>query len=214
MVIRRAIGLKKDEYFIDRKHVSKTEVASLLETSGISKANPYNIVPQNKVNVLTTMKDENRLDMLKDIAGTKIYDERRAESTQLMQETADKESKVVESIKYIDSRLGELEEEKEELVQAQTLEKKRKVLEYTYYDKELRKAKSELDKMDAHRSETSKDSAASSKHEEELVRDAKEAERKLKATKSELARAQSEWQVSPAGTATPPPQHPISTDLN
>ena len=27
LVLKRAIGLKKDEYFIDRKHVTKTEVA-------------------------------------------------------------------------------------------------------------------------------------------------------------------------------------------
>ena len=97
VVIRRVIGLKKDEYFIDRKHCSKNEVRrqralgahtrsresgasgrarcvqwprphdraltrvhpssllaslslsqliALLETSGISRANPYNIVPQ------------------------------------------------------------------------------------------------------------------------------------------------------------------------
>ena len=26
LVLKRAIGLKKDEYFIDRKHVTKTEV--------------------------------------------------------------------------------------------------------------------------------------------------------------------------------------------
>ena len=65
VVLRRSIGLKKDEYFIDRKHVSKTEVAQLLETSGLSKANPYNIVPQGKVNALTTMKEEGRLELIK-----------------------------------------------------------------------------------------------------------------------------------------------------
>ena len=63
VVIRRAIGLKKDEYFIDRKHASKTEVADLLESAGLSRSNPMHIVPQGRVMALTTMKDGARLEM-------------------------------------------------------------------------------------------------------------------------------------------------------
>ena len=33
-------------YFLDRKHVTKTEVVNLLESAGFSRSNPYNIVPQ------------------------------------------------------------------------------------------------------------------------------------------------------------------------
>ena len=193
VVLRRSIGLKKDEYFIDRKHVSKTEVAQLLETSGLSKANPYNIVPQGKVNALTTMKEEGRLELIKEVAGVKVYDQRRAESEQLMVETADKEAKIADAIGDIDARMNELESEKEEFLKLQTFEKKRKALEYTYYDKELRRAKAELDRMDTDRSETSKASAVASRQEEEILRNSKEAERKLKATKAELARAQETW---------------------
>ena len=127
---------------------------ALLETSGISRANPYNIVPQGKVNALVMMKDAGRLEMLKDIGGVNTYDERRTESMKMMNDTRDKQGKVSETLKYIGTRLHGLEEEKEELVQAQALDKKRKVMEYTYYDKELKKSKSELDQMEAQRSET------------------------------------------------------------
>lgn len=37
MTLRRAIGLKKDEYFLDSKHVSKHDVMNLLESSGFSR---------------------------------------------------------------------------------------------------------------------------------------------------------------------------------
>ena len=198
VVIRRSIGLKKDEYFIDRKHVTKTEVSSLLETSGLSKANPYNIVPQGRVNALTTSKDSQRLDMLKEVAGVSTFDQRRAESMILMRETADKEAKIQDSIGYLDHRMNELKSEKEELVQAQSLEKKRKVLEYTYLEKELRRTKQELERMDTQRTETSKSSANSSEAEEKLVEGVKEAEKKLKATKSELVVAQQEYQARAA----------------
>ena len=47
--LRRAIGLKKDEYFVDKKHMSKSEVMNMLETAGFSRANPYYIVQQGKI---------------------------------------------------------------------------------------------------------------------------------------------------------------------
>jgi hypothetical protein len=40
---------KKDEFFINRKRAQKSEVVSLLESSGFSKSNPYYIVQQGKV---------------------------------------------------------------------------------------------------------------------------------------------------------------------
>jgi structural maintenance of chromosome 3 (chondroitin sulfate proteoglycan 6) len=88
----------------------------LLETSGISRANPYHVVPQGKVNALVLMKDTGRLDMLKDIAGISTYDERRSESLKMMEDTLEKQLKVSDSLKYIGTRLHELQHEKEELM--------------------------------------------------------------------------------------------------
>lgn len=72
VVLRRTIGLKKDEFFLNRKRVTKQEVSSLLESAGFSKSNPYYIVQQGKVSTLTLMKDDERLDLLKEVAGTKV----------------------------------------------------------------------------------------------------------------------------------------------
>jgi structural maintenance of chromosome 3 (chondroitin sulfate proteoglycan 6) len=49
--LRRTIGLKKDEYSLDKKSVTKAEVNNLLESAGFSKANPYYIVPQGRVSL-------------------------------------------------------------------------------------------------------------------------------------------------------------------
>ena len=79
--------MKKDEFFLNRKRVNKTEVSSLLESAGFSKSNPYYIVQQargamrrgrvchnppcshtqGKVNSLCLMKDEERLNLLKEV---------------------------------------------------------------------------------------------------------------------------------------------------
>ena len=49
VILRRTIGLKKDEYSLDKKSVSKADVMNLLESAGFSKSNPYYIVPQGRV---------------------------------------------------------------------------------------------------------------------------------------------------------------------
>ena len=148
VVLRRTIGVKKDEFFLNRKRVTKQEVCSLLESAGFSRSNPYYIVQQGKVNMLTLMKDEQRLDLLKEVAGTKVYEERRAESLQIIQETNHKREKIQEVVAYIDERLNELDEEKEELRAYQQLDKDRRALEYTLYDKELKAAREDLSRAE------------------------------------------------------------------
>ena len=52
VILRRTIGQKKDEFFLNRKKIQKNEVISLLESAGFSKSNPYYIVQQGKVQFL------------------------------------------------------------------------------------------------------------------------------------------------------------------
>jgi structural maintenance of chromosome 3 (chondroitin sulfate proteoglycan 6) len=51
LTLRRTIGVKKDEYSLDRKSASKADVMNLLESAGFSKSNPYYIVPQGRVSI-------------------------------------------------------------------------------------------------------------------------------------------------------------------
>ena len=46
--LRRVIGSKKDNYFLNKKMVPRSEVMNLLESAGFSRANPYYIVKQGK----------------------------------------------------------------------------------------------------------------------------------------------------------------------
>ena len=61
------------------------------------------------------MKDKDRLDLLKEVAGTTVYEERRSESLRIMAETTSKQESIEEVLKYIEGRLDELEQEKQEL---------------------------------------------------------------------------------------------------
>lgn len=55
--LRRTIGLKKDEYSLDKKSVTKAEVNNLLESAGFSKSNPYYIVPQGRVSLQSALAE-------------------------------------------------------------------------------------------------------------------------------------------------------------
>ena len=85
---------KKDEFFLNRKRVPKMEVLSLLESAGFSKSNPYYFVQQGKVAHLCVMKDADRLNLLKEIAGTTIFEDRREESLKILEDTTNKQTKV------------------------------------------------------------------------------------------------------------------------
>lgn len=141
---------------------------SLLESAGFSKSNPYYIVQQGKVANLCVMKDKDRLDLLKGVAGTTVYEERRAESMKIIQDTAHKKEKVEvrlipiptltfcsfrryrhtkrnesnflqEVLQLIEERLGELEREKAELTEYEELDRQRRALDFTLYEKQCAK---------------------------------------------------------------------------
>ena len=147
MILRRTIGIKKDEYSLDRKSATKSDVMSMLESAGFSRSNPYYIVPQGRVTALTNMKDTERLSLLKEVAGTQVYEARRAESLKLMTETDTKRGKIDELLKYINERLSELEEEKEELRDYEEKNKERRCLQYTLDHREQEIITAELENL-------------------------------------------------------------------
>jgi structural maintenance of chromosome 3 (chondroitin sulfate proteoglycan 6) len=151
LILRRTIGLKKDEYSLDRKSATKTDVMNLLESAGFSRSNPYYIVPQGRVTALTNMKDAERLTLLKEVAGTQVYETRRTESLKIMNDTYNKRAKIDETLESVEERLGELEQEKEELRGYQEKDKERRCLEYTYYHREQVAVLEALDELEESR---------------------------------------------------------------
>jgi structural maintenance of chromosome 3 (chondroitin sulfate proteoglycan 6) len=108
---------------------------------------------QGKINELATSKDEVRLKLLFEVAGTRVYDERKEESSLTMKDTGNflylfllfsncctenKREKIDSLLKYIEDRLATLESEKEELKEYQKWDKMKRALEYTLYEQEQR----------------------------------------------------------------------------
>jgi structural maintenance of chromosome 3 (chondroitin sulfate proteoglycan 6) len=147
--IRRTVGLKQDEFRVNDRKFSASEVRQLLESAGFSGSNPYYIVEQGKIVNLASMSETERFQLIKDVAGTNIYDSRRNESTEILVETEARRVKIDEAIGQLDTRLHELEAETAELKAFQEQDKKRKSLEYCIYNAEIQQAKEELTKLDS-----------------------------------------------------------------
>lgn len=94
------------------------------------------------------MKPDERLEVLRDVAGTKVYDERRSESMKIMEDTKSRKAKIDDTMKILDERLGELEGEKAELNEYQELDRTRRTLEFTIYTKEVVDLSEQLQALD------------------------------------------------------------------
>ncbi|KAF1822261.1 putative chromosome segregation protein SudA [Dissoconium aciculare CBS 342.82] len=112
--------VKKDEYSLNRKNTTKNEIMNILESAGFSR---------------------------RTVAGTEVYETRRAESRRIMEETHHKRSKIDDLLETIGGRLGELEEEKEELRQFQERERERKCLDYTINHREQERLQEQLQRL-------------------------------------------------------------------
>merc|ERR1712042_304874 len=98
-----------------------------------------------------TAPDSHRLKLLREVAGTRVYDERREESKVILKETESKREKIEEFLRTIEDRLKTLEEEKEELKEYQKYDKMRRALEYTIHDRELKETRKKLEDMENQR---------------------------------------------------------------
>lgn len=149
VVIRRTIGLKKDDYSLDYKSSTRQDIMQLLESAGFSKSNPYYIVPQGRITSLTNAKDAERLNLLKEVAGAKVFENKLKESTKEMSKTKNQRDKIDEMLVFIEERLSDLDSEKEELRNFQNLEKDKKVFEFVLYDRELNEVTNSIEQIDS-----------------------------------------------------------------
>ncbi|KAI6188353.1 Structural maintenance of chromosomes protein [Aphelenchoides besseyi] len=162
--IARQVTSKKDQYFIDNKPASRTDILNLLESAGISRSNPYYIVKQGKVMELATAADAQRLKLIKEVAGTKVFDERKEESMKLLEETQGKLAKCEQLLGFMEERLKKLEEEKEDLKEYQKFDRQKRAIEYSINMLESTEAEKKCDRMASLREDlNNKQNAAESK---------------------------------------------------
>lgn len=80
-----------------------------------------------------------------------MYEQKRAESTRIMEETDAKRKKISDLLESIESRLEELETEKDELKEFQGLDRDRRCLEYALQQRELDEVTAALEQLEEER---------------------------------------------------------------
>jgi structural maintenance of chromosome 3 (chondroitin sulfate proteoglycan 6) len=145
---------------------------------------------KGKINEISIAKDSFRLKILKEVAGSNVYDEKKEESRLILKETEEKQKSIVEVLTAIEDRLTQLEVEKEELKEFQKWDKMKRSIEYTIHNKELESTQSKLDDIQRIRTDSSKQSGhlyeelsrlgEELKRIEKLIRDDKQREIVLK----------------------------------
>uniref|UniRef100_A0A182PET4 Structural maintenance of chromosomes protein n=1 Tax=Anopheles epiroticus TaxID=199890 RepID=A0A182PET4_9DIPT len=193
--LRRVIGAKKDQYFLNKKVVPRSEVVNLLESAGFSNSNPYYIVKQGKINQMATAPDSHRLKLLREVAGTRVYDERKEESMNLLRESEGKLEKISEYLRTIEDRLKTLEEEKEELSEYQKWDKARRTLEYVIYETELKETRKQLEELDVQRKSSGDKQMLLTQEIQKAQDRLKNAQKALKDAKKDVVTAKDEKSV-------------------
>ncbi len=72
-------------YFLNGKRSTKNAIEDVLAAAGIS-ADGLNIVPQGSLNAIAEMSPSDRMQLLQEIIGIKVYDEKKAEAIQRLKE--------------------------------------------------------------------------------------------------------------------------------
>ncbi|CAI4529739.1 BAL_1a_G0028560.mRNA.1.CDS.1 [Saccharomyces cerevisiae] len=148
VTIRRTVGLKKDDYQLNDRNVTKGDIVRMLETAGFSMNNPYNIVPQGKIVALTNAKDKERLQLLEDVVGAKSFEVKLKASLKKMEETEQKKIQINKEMSELNSKLSEMEQERKELEKYNELERNRKIYQFTLYDRELNEVINQMERLD------------------------------------------------------------------
>lgn len=148
VAIRRTIGLKKDDYSLDGKLVTRSDVMNLLESAGFSRLNPYYIVPQGRITSITNSRDSERLNLLKDVSGAKVFEAKLKESSKEMANSDFKMQRINEAMERLDDKIADLAIELNDLKEFQSLESNRKVLEFHLFDRELNSLNAQNENLD------------------------------------------------------------------
>lgn len=183
VTLRRQFGVKKDQYHWCKRITPRSDVMSILEAAGFSRSNPYYIVKQGKINQMATAPDNIRLKILKEVAGTKTFDESKEQSQHLLRESHARINQILDYLRYLQEKLSTLEGEKDELREYQKYDKMRRAIEYTIYNSELedsRRKQKELEERRANSTSTTEKLRERLSHLTERIKDANRDVREIK----------------------------------
>uniref|UniRef100_A0A182QA32 SMC hinge domain-containing protein n=1 Tax=Anopheles farauti TaxID=69004 RepID=A0A182QA32_9DIPT len=144
--VRRTITHTNDQFTLNGRNVARKEVAEFLESCGLSNSSPYYIVKQGKINQLAVARPRQLLEVLFEIAGIRVYNEKRREALKLLQNADELMMQVRTERATIATKLQQLSRERKEQEKFLHLDKKHRVLQFLLLERSQQNA---IDTLDA-----------------------------------------------------------------
>ncbi|KAF4665324.1 hypothetical protein FOL46_003744 [Perkinsus olseni] len=187
VTLRRTITLKTDVYHWDGKQATKSEVNSWLEAAGVStKSRTYYVVEQGKVTSLALISDAKRLDLLKEVSGTRVYDLRREESLAVIEKTKKKREQTSEIIEEIREKLDQLDRDRTELREFEHTVREKTALEIVIADRERKQCGERIKELENEAKEVQREFAEESAVLADMTRELEEEKAKLDTVNEEV----------------------------
>lgn len=147
VIIRRFISENKEVCKINGVTKSQRDIVEYLETAGFSRTNPYYIVQQGKVNDLCLKKDSDRLNLLRKLAGTSLFDKKKEDALKALEEETEYEAKVEAELDTLRRKVERLDREKVEVSKWKKKRDEKEILQSLITEKEMKICASRVSKF-------------------------------------------------------------------
>lgn len=135
--IKRIVSVEKDEYFVNDKLMTMSNVINILNNSGICTSVPYFIVKQNKINYFINLNNSERYNLIKNISGALKYEIERENCIETLNNCKITQKSIDLNLQIINDKLKNLEKEKEKIEESEKLENEKRRYEIAYLQKDL-----------------------------------------------------------------------------
>ncbi len=119
----------KEEMFLNHKKISRGDINNLFENAGLGRNSPYYIIQQGRINLLVQMNENELYELFTEIAGAKIFEEKKKESDKLIEENKDTIQAIVKQKEELETVMKQMNLQCVELNSYADLESKRKQVE-------------------------------------------------------------------------------------
>ena len=132
--VELVIDNKSHRFPIEKDQIS---IMKLFDTKEGKEEIVYYIIQQGKINQILNCTDEEYFDIFCDAMGTKIYEEKKAESLKLLEENKSTRAKIEMQANEIQNHIDKLYEQCEDLKNYSKVELKRRGIEYFILNEQI-----------------------------------------------------------------------------
>ena len=143
----------REDLYLNQKRIVKSDMVNLMEGAGFSKSNPYYIIQQGRINMMINMSDYEYYEIFSEVTGTKTYEEKKAESLKLLEDSKENRKKIIKEKKEISNYIERLETQCKDLKEFEKYESQRKAYEAFLLNEKLVQYQHDCDLIEGRKGE-------------------------------------------------------------